>query len=109
MNMTKEQLGVFFQDWHGQWVQPELNRRFGEAGTPSDFKIRQCLIRLPKAGAAIVEFNNEFGWTVENPTLGDGRQLQEFFTTGTPVHLHELLDIGTALRPTVNAECVALV
>jgi len=107
MHIPKEELHLFFQNWHNQWIEPELKRRFGAAGIPSDFKIRQCLIKLPKDSKAIVEFNNEFGWDVENPTLANGKQLEEFFTTGKPVHLHELLDIGTLQPPTVEGERIA--
>lgn len=60
--MCEETQAPSVDDVHRLLVEPELRRRFGETGPPSDFRIFQCLIRLPGGTAPIVEFNDEVSW-----------------------------------------------
>lgn len=95
----------FFSHLHELWIQPEIDRRKTEDRFPDGFQIRECLIRLPKDGSPIVEFNDEFGWKTESPELAPGIQME----IGKPIYLHNLIRIGKVLPPMVNNERVAFV
>src|SRR5438093_11849204 len=96
---------TFFNQIHDFYIQPELDRRKAEGKLADDFQIRECLIRLPKDGKPIVEFNNEFGWQIEHPELAPGLTME----LGQPVYLHEVVNLGKVLPPTVEETRVAFV
>lgn len=104
--MTDEQKQVFFDNWHNQWIRPEIDKRFDSTGVPDNFKIRECLVMLPRGQSPIVQFNDEFGWMVQNPNMSNGKILADF-EVGQPIHLYDILKIDGVLPPTVNGERVA--
>lgn len=106
IEMNDEQKRAFFQGWHDQWIAPELERRFGATGVPDNFKIRQCLILLPDIQKPIVQFNDEFGWRVENPKLTEGKTLTDI-GIGNTIYLYDILAIDNVLAPTINDKRVA--
>lgn len=106
IEMTEEQKKVFFQNWHNQWIQPELDRRFSKTELPTDFKIRQCLVKLPKNQKPIVEINDEVGWAIENPHMANGKNIADF-EFGEPVFLHDFMQITKVLPPTITGERIA--
>lgn len=106
IEMTGEQKREFLQNWHNEWIQPELERRFGDIGPPDSFKIRECLITFPNARTPVVQFNEEIGWTVEQPHVADGKKLADF-VVGEPVGIYQILRIEHVLPPTIDDERVA--
>jgi hypothetical protein len=95
----------FFNHTHDLFIRPELDTRKLENRLTDDFRIRECLIRLPQNKPPIVEFNNEFGWDLENPELAPGITLEP----GKPFYLHELVSVGKVLPSVVDDKRVAFV
>lgn len=83
----------FFQEIDRLWIQPELKRRKSEGTLANDFRIRECLIRLPEGRPPIVEFNDEFGWYVEHPELAPGIEME----AGQIVYLYDVIKLGKVL------------
>lgn len=106
--LNEQERQLFWQTIHRQWIQPELDKRFGTTGLPSNFKIHECLILLPKDRAPIVQFNKEFGWLVENPKLARGKKLadMDFYQ---PIYLTEIAVIDNVLPPMIDGERVAFI
>lgn len=100
---TKVQAQIW-QEIHNTWVEPELEKRRASGNLPDDFKIRECLITMPKDRAAIVAFNNEFGWRAK-AKRGDGSK----FTPGEAVYLHEIHEIESVYPPEVDKQRVAFI
>jgi hypothetical protein len=95
----------FAQQMHEFWIQPELDRRFGETGIPANFQIRQCLVKLPKKQPPVVQFNDEVGWEIEHPQLAPGIEME----VGKHILLHEFVKIGRVLPPSIEGQQVAFV
>lgn len=106
INMSNEQKKEFFQNWHDQWIKPELNRRFGETGIPENFVIRECLVTFPKGQVPIVQFDGEFGWHIQNPKLVGGKTPGDF-GIGQPIHIYDILSIDSVLPPMIDGERVS--
>lgn len=105
-NMTEEQKQRMFLNWHNQWIVPELERRHGKDNIPEDTKVTECLVLLPKGQTPIVKFNGEFGWSVKDPGLSDGRSIADL-EIGQSVYLYDILTIDNVLPPTVDGVRVA--
>ena len=86
------------------WIQPEISRRKQIGSWPADFKIFRCLIRLPKDGPPIVEFNDEIQW-VASVKIAPGTAFQK----GQPVFLYEVQEITAVSPPEVDGQRVAFV
>ena len=86
------------------WIEPEIAKRKRENKLPSDFKIDQCLIRLPQNSPPIVEFNQE-GGLIARVKVRDPESIKK----GDPVYLHQIERIETVEPPTVNGEKVAFI
>src|SRR5262245_48408982 len=86
---------------HRLWVKPELDRR-RQSGTPPTLPLRQCLIRLPRGRAPIVQFNDEVGWEARVKTT---RPLEE----GAPVFVQDIREIESVSPPAVDGQRVAFV
>jgi hypothetical protein len=106
IELTDEQKREFFQNWHNQWIQPELERRFGTDGVPETFQMRECLITFPTGKTPKVQFNKEFGWMVEQPHIGDRKKLPDF-AVGEPVSIYQILSIKNVIPPTIDGERLA--
>ena len=91
-----------FSDFHRLWVEPELRRRYGDAGPPSDFRIIECRVLLPAGKLPIVQFNDEVSWaaTCKKP-------LGLAFAKGEPVYLHHIERIESVRAPTFEGAPVA--
>jgi hypothetical protein len=97
----------FARNLHEQFIQPEIERR-QEAGTfPDEFKIRECLIRLPKDGRPLVEFNREFGWLVK-PKLAPALKLTGM-ALDRPVYNHEIVAIERVFPPEIDGQRVSFI
>lgn len=99
--LTQAQKDAFFQSIHDRYIQPELDRRFGNDGIPDGFAIREYLIMFPVGQPPVVKFNDEFGWLVQNPELSDGRKVEDL-ELNEPVYIHEILSIDTVLAPKID-------
>lgn len=55
----------FREEIFRRWIQPELDRRFGDNGIPKDFTISKVLILLPSGRPPIVQFDKEIKWGVD--------------------------------------------
>jgi len=89
------------------FIQPEIDRRQRAGMLPDRFRIRQCLIRLPKGRPPIVEFNNEFGWRVKPqlaPTVDPASMALD-----RPVYHHEVAAIENVYPPEVDGRRVAFI
>lgn len=93
-----------FGQIHKLWIAPEISRRKKAGNLPENFKIFRCLVRLPKDGSPIVEFNNEIGWIVSAKTAP-----RTSFRKGQAVFLQDIQEIVTVEPPEVNGERVAFV
>jgi hypothetical protein len=93
-----------FQNIDRDFIQPEISRRKTEGEFPQDFKIWECLIRLPKDRPSIVEFNQEFGWRVQ-PEMAPGTTLE----MGRVVYAHEVQKLAKVLPPEVDGKRVAFI
>jgi hypothetical protein len=88
---------------HKLWIAPELQRRWGAAGPPGDFRIHRCLIRLPIGKPPIIEFNQEVRWVARIGVTDDGKTLSD----GEDVYLHQISEVKTVLPPEVDGKRVA--
>lgn len=97
----------FARNIHEQFIQPEIERRREVGALSEDFRIRECLIRLPKGQAPIVDFNHEVKWRAE-PKLAPGLDLQQL-EFGRSVHLHEVVAFNRVYPPEVERCRVAFI
>jgi len=105
LNMDEQETQVTFsQQIADIWINPELERRKRENILPDNFKLLQCLIRLPKGTAPIIEFNDEIGW---NALIKKPEKLP--LEVGKPIYVHEIIDIVQVKPPLVNEERVAFI
>ena len=69
MTIHTEQLTLnsrnFREEIFRHWIQPELDRRFGDTGIPEGFTISKVLIQLPPGRPPIVQFDKEIKWGVD--------------------------------------------
>lgn len=87
-----------------EYIQPELELRRKNNNLSDEFQVRECLIKLHGDSPPIISFNNEFRWEVK-PTLAPNVTMNE----GKPIYLHEVIDIGEVLPPTVNDQRVSFI
>src|SRR5258708_3782100 len=92
----------FFNQTHELYIEPELNRRKANGTLAENFRVRECLIRLPQTQPPIVEFNDEFGWLMKFKAPSNVE-----IEANQLVYLHEVEALNQALPPTVNGERVA--
>src|SRR5688572_25887605 len=85
---------------HERWIEPEIQRRRDTGALPEDFRIRQCLIRLPVGAPPVVEFNDEIGWIAKVDPVED-------LTAGEPVYLHQIGAIRSVEPPSIDGKRVA--
>lgn len=102
--MDTEIQSKIWQEIHDTWIEPELEKRRVSGNLPDNFKIRECLITMPKDRAAVVAFNDEFGWSAK-AKRGDGSE----FTPGAVVYLHEIQEIESVYPPEVDGQRVAFI
>lgn len=86
------------------YIEPEIELRKQASILPSNFKISQCLIKLPKGEKPIIEFNNEIQWIVHvefapNMTISKGQD----------IYLHEIKKIWAVSLPEIDSERVAFI
>lgn len=86
------------------WIDPEIDRRFGDAGAPEEFMIREALIRMPKDRPPIVQFNDEIGW-IGHVRVADGVEVE----AGDPIYLHQIEHIADVNPPEADGNRVAFV
>ena len=55
----------FREEIFGRWIEPELDRRFGEGGIPEGFTMSRVLILLPSGRTPLVQFDEEIKWGVD--------------------------------------------
>lgn len=91
-----------FDSVHRLWVEPELTRRREAGSLPEDFKIRRCLVRLPKDHGPIVEFNEEVTWHAK-AKAAKGVE----FVKDEPVYLSQVDYIETVEPPSHEGVRVA--
>lgn len=108
IDLNDEQKNTLFQTLHVQWIQPEIEKRFGNNGPPDTFRILKYLVKLPKNREPIIQFNEEFGWLVPNPEMPMGRTLDDL-NIGERITLSDIIKITNVLPPTVDGERVAFV
>lgn len=109
MAFNKEASNNIFNQAHELWIAPEIQRRKTENRLPGDFKILQCLIKLPKNQPAIVEFNNEIHWQAEIQHIKKSTEASfgDKFAPGQPVYMHEIQEITEVQPPMVDGVRVA--
>lgn len=93
-----------FDEFYRLWVEPELRRRFGEAGPPSNFRIFQCLVRLPPRKPPIVEFNDDVSWDARCK-IPTGTS----FDKGDPAYLHQIEYVESVRPPECDGKPVGFV
>lgn len=76
--IDEEASKAIVRQMHQHWIGPELDARAKAGSLPQDFRITRSLIRLPKNGKPIVEFNEEVSLSARvkvpddcEPTAGD--------------------------------------
>ncbi len=82
-----------FKQVDSLWIQPEIEGRRAAKRLPENFRIRQCLIRLPLHSPPIVEFNAEISWVVRAKVAPP-----ESINVGDPVYIENIQEI-TAVQP----------
>ncbi|HUT94827.1 MAG TPA: hypothetical protein VMY37_35545 [Thermoguttaceae bacterium] len=102
--LDEEAAARSFQDFHRVWVEPELHRRFGKAGPPPDFRIFQCLVRLPPHKPAIVDFNDDVPWKMRCK-MANGTRVDK----GDPVYLDQIEYVESVAPPECEGERVGFV
>jgi hypothetical protein len=92
--LSEKGVQALFDQTYALWIKPEISRRKQASLLPEGFKIRQCLIKLPKGEPHIVEFNEEIKW-VGHMQLVPGTTLK----TGQEIYLHEVQKIWAVSLP----------
>jgi hypothetical protein len=93
-----------FKQINSMWIEPEVLRRKEAKTLPENFKLWQCLIKLPKSQPPIIEFNDEIKWKAWLK-LVPGTTL----TSGQAIYLHEVQQIAAVSLPEVSGEKVAFI
>jgi len=93
---------TLFREIHELWVEPELMKRRAVKTLTREFRIRQCLIKLPPHAPPIVEFNEEITWLVTAK-----KPLGLEFEKGQPVHISDIESIESVAPPEVDGKRVA--
>lgn len=86
------------------WIDPEIDRRFGDTGVPEGFVLREALIKMPKDQPPLVQFNNEIGWIGHTKVAADVE-----VEAGDPIYLHQIEHIADVNPPEVDGTRVAFV
>jgi hypothetical protein len=86
------------------YFEPELSSRKAAVKLPEEFKVFECLIRLPENSNPIIEFNDEIGWEAE-PLLVSGNNL----VVGQPYFAHDVVGLKKILPPKVEDKYVAYI
>jgi len=95
---------TIFNQAYALWIEPEISRRKQDSSLPEGFKIRQCLIKLPKGEQPIVEFNDEIKW-IANMQLIPGITLKK----DQDIYLHEIKKIWAVTLPELNGVRIAFI
>lgn len=93
---------MIFNQVTNLYVLPEIKRRSDEGNLPDDFKVRQCLIKLPRNREPIVLFNEEVKWLVYVV-------VPEAVQAGDTPYLHQLTDFHSVILPQEDNERVAFI
>jgi len=102
--LSEKGVQALFGQTYALWIKPEISHRKQASLLPENFKIRQCLIKLPKKEPPIVEFNEEIKW-IGHMQLAPGIMLKK----GQDIYLHEVQKIWAVTLPEINGERVAFV
>jgi hypothetical protein len=102
--LSEEGTQNLFNQVNKLWIDPEILRRKQANSLPEGFKIRQCLIKLPKDQPPIIEFNNEIKW------LGHLKMVPGIpLNPGQAIYLHEVEQIAAVSLPEIDGKLVAFV
>jgi len=102
--LNQEAASRSFTDVHKVWVAPEWQRRVDRGELPEGYRIRRCLILLPRGRDPIVKFNEEISWEgVAELSYPETRKI------GDPVYLSDIDRVDTVVPPTVDGVRVAFV
>jgi hypothetical protein len=93
-----------FSDLHRLFIEPELRRRQEAGALPENFRIRCCLVLLPRDRAPVVTFNDEVGWEARMQ-LGPGFA----GAVGDPVFLAQFQAVDAVRPPTIDGKRVACI
>jgi len=93
---------MMFRQITNLYVVPEIKKRRDERKLPNEFRVKQCLIKLPRNREPIVLFNNEVNWLVYVA-------MSEAVQAGDIPYLHQLTNFESVVLPEENGERVAFI
>jgi hypothetical protein len=84
------------------YIMPEIRKRRDEGKLSNEFRVKQCLIKLPRNREPIVLFNDEVSWRVKVV-------VSEAVQAGDTPYLHQLTDFDSVVLPEESGERVAFI
>lgn len=84
------------------YVMPEIRKRRDEGKLSDEFRVKQCLVKLPSNQEPVVLFNDEIDWMVWVLT-------SEAVEADAPAYLHQLAGFHSVVLPEENGERVAFI
>ena len=70
------------------WIDPEYQNRLKKGTVDENFRIDRCMVKFPKKGPIIVNFNQEVSWMAVVR-----KDHNTAFKKDDPVHLHQINDL----------------
>lgn len=84
------------------YILPEIKKRRDSGSITDDFRVKQCLIKLPRNREPIVLFNHEVSWLVYVVVSEEVKE-------GDIPYLHQLTDFHSVVLPEEDGEQVAFI
>ena len=102
--LNEEASQNFLNEVFRLWIDPEIDRRYGDTGVPEGFVVREALVKMPKGQPSQVEFNDEIAWIGRTKVAPDVK-----VKAGDPIYLHQIEHIADVRPPEVDGKRVAFV
>ncbi|GAB4377013.1 MAG: hypothetical protein Kow00121_25330 [Elainellaceae cyanobacterium] len=84
------------------YLMPEIKKRRDEGKLSNEFRVKQCLIKLPQNREPVVLFNDEVSWLLSVV-------VSEAVQAGDTPYLHQLTEFHSVDLPEENGERVAFI
>jgi len=86
------------------WIEPEFDKRLKDGSIDKNFTVNRCMVKFPKEGSVVVNFNDEVRWMAIIRKDHDAS-----FNKGDPIHIHQVNEILDVKPPTIDNKRVGFV
>jgi len=102
--LNKNGIQNLFDQIYKIWIEPEINKLKENQKLENNFKLRHCLIKLPRGKSPILEFNDDVKWLATVEVASNAAIMKN-----DPIFLHEIKEIVGVQPPEVDGKRVAFI